>query len=137
MPFVSILAAVAPHVAGRPVLAHAATMPAKAAGPGLAGAFFALLLVLGLIVAIAWLVRRMPGVGLRAAPGLSVVASVAVGAKERLVVVAVGDQQLLIGIGAGGLRTLHVLAEPLPVAAAPKPLDFPQMLARYRASKDA
>ncbi|NYZ61810.1 flagellar biosynthetic protein FliO [Luteimonas deserti] len=93
-------------------------------GPGLGGAFLALLLVLGLIVGLAWLLKRLPGGGFRQADGLRVVASIPLGAKERAAVVQVGGQQLLLGIGAGGVRTLHVLPEPL--AEAP-PMQMPSL----------
>ena len=110
-------------------------------GPGLGGAFLALLLVLGLIVGLGWLLKRLPGSGFRQAEGLRVVASINLGAKERAAVVQVGGEQLLLGIGAGGVRTLHVLPQPLPEAPTPqlpslKTLpDFKQLLAQ-RLRKD-
>ena len=110
-------------------------------GPGLGGAFFALLLVLGLILGLAWLLKRLPGSGFRQADGLRVIASINLGAKERAAVVQVGGEQLLLGIGAGGVRTLHVLPQPLPEAApAQMPTlknlpDFKQLLAQ-RLRKD-
>ena len=108
--------------------------------PGMGGAVAALLLVLGLIIGLSWLLKRMPGAGLRAADGLRVVASIPLGARERAAVVQVGSEQLLLGIGAGGVRTLHVLAEPLPDpaaarASAPALPDFRQLLAQ-RLRKD-
>ena len=109
--------------------------------PGLGGAFLALLLVLGLIVGLGWLLKRLPGSGFRQAEGLRVVASINLGAKERAAVVQVGGEQLLLGIGAGGVRTLHVLPQPLPEAPTPqlpslKTLpDFKQLLAQ-RLRKD-
>ncbi|MBN6150075.1 flagellar biosynthetic protein FliO [Xanthomonas sp. AmX2] len=107
--------------------------------PGLIGAFFALLLVLGLIVGLAWLLKRMPGSGFRPADGLRVVASLSVGAKERVVVVDVNGEQLLLGVSPGGISALHRLPEPLPQAPSPtlpnfknlKHLpDFAQLLAQ-------
>jgi len=110
------------------LLAYAAPAAAKAAvpvgqhaasGPGLFGAFVTLLLVLGLIIGLGWLLKRMPGGAFRPAEGLKVVASINVGAKERVVVVDVNGQQLLLGITAGGISTLHQLPEPLPQTPAP------------------
>ncbi|WP_369975255.1 flagellar biosynthetic protein FliO [Xanthomonas bundabergensis] len=107
--------------------------------PSLLGAVFALLLVLGLILGMAWVLKRLPGSGFRPAEGLRVVASLAVGAKERVVVVDVNGEQLLLGVSPGGVRTLHRLPEPLPQAPAPslpnlKQLknlpDFAQLLAQ-------
>ncbi len=104
--------------------------------PGLFGAVFALLLVLGLIVGLGWLLKRMPGSGFRPAAGLKLVASLPLGAKERVVVVEVGGQQLLLGVTAGGINTLHSLDAPLPAPPPPalpdlkKLPDFAQLLAQ-------
>ncbi|MHC5147839.1 flagellar biosynthetic protein FliO [Stenotrophomonas rhizophila] len=95
---------------------HAAT------APGMFGAVLALLGVLALIIGLGWLLKRMPGSGFRPAEGLRVVASLTVGAKERVVVVEVNGTQLLLGVTAGGINTLHQLPEPLP---APTPARLP------------
>lgn len=110
---------------------HAAT------SPGLGGAIVALLAVLALIVGLAWLLKRLPGAGLRSSDQLRVVSSLAVGQRERLLVVQVGPQQLLLGVTAQGISTLHTLAEPLPEpapaaakGAIPLPA-FAQLLTRH------
>ena len=110
--------------------------------PGLGGAVIALLLVVGLILGLAWVLKRMPGSSFRQAEGLRVVANIPLGARERAAVVQVGGEQLLIGIGAGGVRTLHLLPEHLP-EATPARLpslkqlpDFKQLLAQ-RLRKDS
>ncbi len=124
-------AAVQGAAARAPGIGNAAPQP-----PSLFGAVLALLLVLGLIVGLAWLLKRMPGSGFRPAEGLKVVASLNVGAKERVVVVDVNGEQLLLGVSAGGVRTLHKLPEPLQ-PAAPTQLpnlkklpDFAQLLSQ-------
>lgn len=89
-----------------------------AAGPGLGGALLALVAVLALIVGLAWLLKRLPAAGLRGTPQLRVVASLVVGQRERVVVVEVGGQQLLLGVTPGGISPLHTLPEPLPGAPA-------------------
>ena len=38
---------------------------------------------------------------------------ISLGGKERIVLVQVGEQQLLVGVAPGSLRTLHVLDQPL------------------------
>lgn len=111
----AVLAAAVP--AATRVAAPAAQAPAT---PGLFGAFMALLLVLGLILGLAWLLRRLPGAGFRPADGLRVVASLQLGAKERAVVVEVGGQQLLLGVTPSGICRLYELPQPLPPAEAPK-----------------
>lgn len=111
---IALLAYAAPAAkAATPVGQHAAS------APGLFGAFVTLLLVLGLIIGLGWLLKRMPGGAFRPAEGLKVVASINVGAKERVVVVDVNGQQLLLGITAGGISILHQLPEPLPQTPAP------------------
>ena len=120
----------------RPARTAAVTMkPAHADAPSAAGTvggtLFALALVLGLIFALAWLARRMPGLaGMRGGSGLRVVASLALGTRERLVVVEVGQTQLLLGTGAAGTRLLHTLETPLPVEPPPQAPAFAQLLAQ-------
>lgn len=109
--------------------------PPSAAG-GIGGAVTALVIVIALILALAWLAKRMPvlGGGIGANPALRVVGSLALGPRERVVVVAVGDTQLLLGVGAGGTRILHTLDQPLPVATASTPA-FAQLLAQHFGKK--
>ena len=123
----------------RPVQTHAlALQPAHApAAPSAAGTIggtlFALALVIGLIFGLAWLARRMPGFALARHGGLRVVTSLALGARERLLVVEVGSTQLLLSSGASGTRLLHTLEHPL-LDAAPPPAaasPFAQVLAQH------
>ncbi len=95
-----------------------------AAAPSMFGAIFALLAVLALIVGLGWVLKRMPGSGFKPAEGLRVVASLNVGAKERVVVVEVNGQQLLLGVTTGGISTLHQLPEALPT---PEPARLPDL----------
>ena len=116
----------------------AAAAPAQKIGqhapstPGIGGALFGLLRVLGLILGLAWLLKRMPGTGLGIRPSeqLRVVSMLSVGAKERVMVIEVGKEQLLIGVTAGGITALHTLPEPLVVAPAPALPNFAELLAK-------
>ncbi|MGH8077532.1 MAG: flagellar biosynthetic protein FliO [Lysobacter sp.] len=110
-------------------------MPQSPATAGsLGGAVVALVLVVGLILALAWLAKRLPGLAGTSNPALRVVGSLSIGPRERVVVVAIGDTQLLLGVGAGGTRTLHTLTEPLPIAASTTPA-FAQLLAQHFGKK--
>ena len=74
-----------------------------------------LTMVLLAVVIIAWLY------GLRGSSGqvIQVVASQALGPKERVLIVEVAGQQLVLGVTAAGMRTLHVLESPVDTGAEP------------------
>jgi len=88
---------------------------------------FALLLVVGLILALAWLLRRLPGAALRGHGELRVVASLAVGMKERVLVIAAGEAQLVVGVTPERITLLHKLEKPLAEDAPARP-DFRALL---------
>ncbi|NCA70285.1 MAG: flagellar biosynthetic protein FliO [Sphingobacteriia bacterium] len=68
----------------------------------------ALVVVIALLLATLWAIRRLtlPALGNRA---MKLLGSVAVGPRERVVLLAIADQVLVLGVGGGGVRTLHVL----------------------------
>jgi len=71
-----------------------------------------LLMVLALIVVSALVLKRFqPGVS--NLKGLKIVTSLHLSAKERLVVIQVGDKQLLLGVTAHQISVLDTLDEPL------------------------
>lgn len=109
--------------------------PTGAAG-AVGGTVLALLLVVGVILALAWLAKRMPGIGAVGGgnPALKIVGSLALGPRERVVVVDVGGTQLLLSTGPHGTRALHTLEQPLP-APAHAPTPFAQVLARQFGKK--
>jgi len=127
-------------LASAPVLpAHPFAAPgaAAAAAPsavtGLGEMTLALGVVLAAIFGLAWVARRVRGIGGRAAEALDVLAEVRLGPKERAVLIKVGSAQLLVGVAPGRVNTLHVLAEPIvmnsaPVAASQTPPSFRALL---------
>lgn len=117
--------------------------PAAVGAGSLTQVTLSLLLVLGIVFAGAWLTRRLRGFGRFGHGALQVVTDIAVGTKERVVLVQVGKQQLLLGVAPGRVNTLHVLDEPVapqttdPVnasaldgSASPRPTDFKSILKR-------
>jgi flagellar protein FliO/FliZ len=88
------------------------TATAVGAG-GLAQVTLSLLLVLAAVFGAAWVVRRLRGFGRFNNGALQIVTEIAVGTKERVVLIQVGNQQLLIGVAPGRVSTLHVLSEPV------------------------
>jgi len=76
--------------------------------------FFGLAAVVALIIGLAWVMRRLGGVPGSAAGSLRVLAGLSMGTRERVVLIQVGETQLLIGVAPGRVQTLHVLEQPLP-----------------------
>lgn len=68
-----------------------------------------MILVLGALLATAWIARRMRGASGSPSGGLEVLSQVSLGARERAVLIRVGERQLLVGVAPGSVRTLHVL----------------------------
>ncbi|WP_293852899.1 flagellar biosynthetic protein FliO [Steroidobacter sp.] len=87
--------------------------PAAVGAGSLTQVTLSLLLVLGVVFAAAWVTRRLRGFGRFGNGALQVVTEIAVGTKERVVLVQVGKQQLLLGVAPGRVSTLHVLTEPV------------------------
>ena len=75
-----------------------------------------LLLVVGLIFVLAWLMRRVQRVGPGNGQVIEVIGSRALGTRDRLVLVQVGEEQILLGITPGRITPLHVLKTPVNVA---------------------
>lgn len=121
-------------------LAFAATPAASptvapTAAPGslggqLAQMVFGLLLVVGLIFFLAWVLRRMQGAAPKGGQVIEIVGSRAIGPRDRLLLVQIGREQILIGHTPGSIEALHVMAEPVevPVGARQATPEFAQRL---------
>ncbi|WP_311567846.1 flagellar biosynthetic protein FliO [Photobacterium arenosum] len=110
------------------------SQPVRAAGApelDMSTTIGSLLLVLVLIVFLAWLLRRMklPGVS-GGDNGLQIIRQVVVGQRERIVLVQVGDEQLLIGVTSQNISMLTKLETPLPVSAGAGNGEFAQQLGK-------
>ncbi|MBF8779244.1 flagellar biosynthetic protein FliO [Pseudomonas fulva] len=94
--------------------AGAATPPGSLGGQ-LAQMLFGLLLVVGLIFLLAWLLRRVQGAAPRGGQVIEILGSRTIGPRDRLLLVQVGKEQVLLGHSPGRIEALHVLAEPVEV----------------------
>jgi len=78
-----------------------------------------LAIVLLSILALAWLLKRAGGLRASAHGTLRVIDGIALSARERIVLVQVGDTQVLLGVAPGRVNRVHVLDEKLSVVAPP------------------
>jgi len=82
-----------------------------------------LLAIVALILAIGWALKRFKIAGSRGHGEITVLDELAVGPRERIMLIRVGESQVLVGIGTGGVVGLTPLATPIeikPRSAAPE-----------------
>jgi len=72
-----------------------------------------LLLVFGGIFGLIFLLKKMNGVSVGHKSPIKVLGASRVGTREKILLVEAGDQQLLIGVTTGSIRTLHVFDTPI------------------------
>jgi flagellar protein FliO/FliZ len=97
---------------------------------------FTLAGVIGLIFAAGWFSRRMqirPGQARR----LRVVDAINVGTKDRVVLLDADGKRLLLGIGQGGVRTLHVYDKDVSMDELPEhsKTPFKEVLNQWKGKK--
>ena len=107
--------------------------PALPSTPGLGGGdvlnmVISMLVLVVVIVLLGWLYSRSRFVGSGNSNAINVVATRALGPKERLLIVEVADQQLLVGMTATAVQTLHVFDKPVEIATPPAPAGFANRL---------
>jgi flagellar protein FliO/FliZ len=140
------MSATAPIAAASPLPFASPDAAGHAAASSVTGAgevTFALLLVLLVIFACAWCVKRLRGVGRPQGRVLAIVDDVSVGQKERVVLIACGGERLLVGVAPGAVRLLQVVppsafagiggegaSAPAARDAAPAGFDFRAILRR-------
>ncbi len=85
-----------------------------------------LLLVLAAVVLVAWILKRINLPQYGAGSVLKVITGVAVGQRERIVLVEVKDTWLVVGVAPGQVRTLHSMPKadlPIPKVETPPGMD--------------
>jgi len=86
--------------------AHAQATTPAVEGPSFLPMAMALALVLGLIGALLWVLRRTGFAPRGGSSQLRVVTQLALGPRERVVIVEVGERWWLLGVGVGGITRL-------------------------------
>jgi len=109
--------------------ALAAEVPETSAGASLAQTTVGLAIVLALIFGVAWLVRRIGPIARSAGGPLRIVASQALGQRERVVIVELGEQWLVLGVAPGRVSALSSMPRGTLPERTP-PASFASLLAR-------
>lgn len=88
-----------------------------------------LAVVLGLMFALVWVLKRFGRLDARSRNyPLKVLTQISVGPRERIALVEVGDQQMLVGITPGGVEALGWVDPPINPADPDMPQGFAQAL---------
>ena len=74
-----------------------------------------LALVLALVAAFAWLAKRFRG-GQMQGGLIQIVSGLSLGPKDRVVLLRVGHEEVLVGLSPSGMRALHVMDKPASTA---------------------
>jgi flagellar protein FliO/FliZ len=90
--------------------------------------FWGLIVVIVAIIVMLWLLKRLGGVATAGNKQIRILGGISLGAREKLVVVQVGDEQLVLGVAPGSVQTLHTLKEPLQIDSTTEP--FNQVFAK-------
>jgi len=72
-----------------------------------------LLIVLVSIVGLAWMMKRFGRLQSSAKGALQIIDGMALSTRERIVLVQVGDTQILLGVAPGRVEAVHVLDTPV------------------------
>lgn len=87
--------------------------------------------IVALILAVSWVLKRMKLGTVRGRGEIAVVDQLSLGPRERIVLVRVGESQVLIGVGAGGLVGLTPLAAPIEIKSPPDSAAFADRLREF------
>jgi flagellar protein FliO/FliZ len=74
-----------------------------------------------LILAISWVIKRLKVAGTRGSGGMAVLDELSVGPRDRIVLIRVGESQVLVGVSAAGLTPLTPLATPILLKGGTQP----------------
>jgi flagellar protein FliO/FliZ len=115
--------------------ADAARQGLPATGAPIGSVLLSLVLVIALIVALAWALRRLQSGRAGGSRFMHVIAQVPLGPRERVVLVRVGEYQALLGVSPGGVTSLRLLDVEVSTTAPPPAQagsDATALLARMR-----
>lgn len=113
-----------------PVNTPRTTAPKVNSSSQLANLIGGLALILVLIYGLSWFVKRFTQGGFMHNPNMKIISTMPLGTRERLVLIDVAGKQLLLGVTANQINSLHVFDEPLvqPEQSPPAASEFSQKL---------
>lgn len=120
---------------------HAADATAPPAPPSGAGAVIQMLGALGVVLAalfaVLWLLRRISGGKLAGPAPIRTVGGIAVGSRERVLLLEIGEHWLVVGVAPGSVTGIATLprGELQQDSAQPAAPDFGALLARLKAPR--
>ena len=82
-------------------------------GPEILSLGVSVVVVVGVVILLGWLYSRLRFNGGAGGKTINIVATRGLGPKERLLLVEVGDKQLLVGMTAASVQTLHTFDRPV------------------------
>ena len=109
------------HVAAQTVRPAYTPPPSAVSSGSILQVILSLLLVLAAVVVVAWILKRVSLPQHGAGNMLKVISGVAVGQRERIVLVEINDTWLVVGVAPGQVRTLHSMPKtelPIPQTGA-------------------
>jgi len=80
-----------------------------------------LLAVVAVVFILGWFLKNVMRGGAVASGALKIIAGVSMGARERVVLMQVGETQILIGVTPGRIEKIHVLDKPIDVENTSNP----------------
>ncbi|HET7775838.1 MAG TPA: flagellar biosynthetic protein FliO [Azospira sp.] len=142
-PYLPALLARLPAAGSLALLPTMGWAQAAPASPGLSGgsivqAFVGLLIIIGLLLLATYFMRRLYGGRAFGQGPLKLLGGIAVGNRERILLVEVQDTWLVVGLAPGQIRTLHTLPKgelPQGMAGVPGTAPFAQWLNQVIARK--
>ncbi len=96
-----------------------------------------LLLVLLVIALVAWIMKRVGSLQSMGQGVIRPLSVMSVGQRERLVLVQVGTEQLLLGVAPGSITCLHQLSDTVSVTQPAMSQGFADLMTRFRKSASA
>src|SRR5262249_19535594 len=78
-----------------------------------------LIIVLALIFALAWVLRRVRGLRNNLPGQMTIKSTLSLGMKDRVVLIEAAGEHLLLGVSPSGITKLHRYTKPIPEAVIP------------------